>query len=79
MVCQIVLSIQLNECETIQFFLQSKPKFDWDSLLLYVFCTNCEPEIVLPVLQVKAKTISCLLFVHNTSINKESGSNFGFD
>ena len=29
-----------------------------DSLLIYLFCTSCERETVLPVLQIKAKTIS---------------------
>ena len=35
------------------------------SLLIYMFCKNCEPESVLPVLQIETKTIF-------TKINKES-------
>ena len=48
--------LQLNEYETVPFFHQSKPKFDLDSLLIYVFCTTCVHEIVLSVLQIKRKT-----------------------
>ena len=49
--------LQLNEYETVPFFHQSKPKFDLDSLLIYVFCTTCVHEIVLSVLQIKRKTM----------------------
>ena len=48
--------LQLNE----YIFHQSKPKFDLDSLLIYVFCTSCVHKIVLSVLQIKRKTISSL-------------------
>ena len=37
-----------------------------DSLLIYVFCTSCQPEIVLPVLQIKTKTILSTRFVQRT-------------
>ena len=40
-------------------------------LLIYVFCTSCKLEIVLPVLQIKTKAISHCWFVQNTLINKE--------
>ena len=36
----------LNERETVPFILQSKSKFDRNSSLIYVFCTNREHEIV---------------------------------
>ena len=49
--------------ETVPFFLQSKIKFYINSLLIYIFFTSCKPEIVLPVLQIKVKTISCSRFV----------------
>ena len=48
-------SVLLNEYVTVPSFLQSKPKFDCDSLLIYMFCTSWEPESVLPVLQCKIK------------------------
>ena len=48
--------LKFNKYETFPFFLQSKPKCD-HSLLSCVFCTSCEPKIVLPVLQFKTKTI----------------------
>ena len=40
-----------------------------DSLLIYVICTSCEPEIVLPVIQIKSiqkQLILCSRFVQNT-------------
>ena len=43
------------------------------NLLIYIFCKSCKLEIVLTVLQIKTKTISCLQFVQNTEINKYFG------
>ena len=57
----VTLCLQLNE----YIFHQSKPKFDLDSLLIYVFCTSCVHKIVLSVLQIKRKTISSLWFWQN--------------
>ena len=34
-----------------------------DSFLIYVFCTSCEPEVVLPFLPIKTNTISDFQFV----------------
>ena len=34
-----------------------------NTLCIYVFCTSCEPEIVLTVLKIKTKTISGLQLV----------------
>ena len=35
------------------------------NLMIYLFCTICEPKIVLPVLQIKTKTISRSQLVQN--------------
>ena len=39
----------MNKNERVPFFLQFKPKFDCYSLLIYMFCTSCKRNIVLPV------------------------------
>ena len=50
-----------------------KPIFDKGFFfdLPNVFCTSCEPEIVLTVLKIKTKIISHSQFVQNTQINQE--------
>ena len=47
-----------------------------DSLLTYVFCTSCQPEIVLPVLQIKSKTSSCFNLYKLRKSRKDQSSNF---
>ena len=47
-----------------------KPKFDKDSLLVYVVCKSCKPEIVPPALQIKTKTTSCSQPVKNTYLTQ---------
>ena len=49
-----------------------KDKDTANYLLIHVFCTRYEPETVLPVLQIRTKTILCSLFVQNKQINKKS-------
>ena len=34
-------------------------------LVIYLFCTNCGPEIGLPCIAIKTKAISCLELVQN--------------
>ena len=49
-----------------------KPKFDyWFLVNLHVLYNFCEPEIVLPVLQIKTKIISWSQLIQNTEIHKE--------
>ena len=43
--------LQLNKYEIVPFFLQSKPIFGCDCLLICVFCTRYKVQIVLPNLQ----------------------------
>ena len=41
-------------------YFSIQPKFDDQFFLdFYLFCSSCEAEIVLPVLQIKLETISC--------------------
>ena len=49
--CQF--SIQLNEYGTDPYFLQNSQSNTTVCLIIHVFCKNCEPEIVLAVLQIK--------------------------
>ena len=44
-----------RKIEFVQFIQNVMP----DSLLIYLFCSSCEPEIVLTVLQIKSKAILC--------------------
>ena len=53
--------VQLNEYETTDlYFLQNFQSNTSICLIIHLFCKSCEPEIVLPVLQIKTETISRL-------------------
>ena len=54
---KFVLLLQLEEYKTDPKFLELSQNLTTDSVLIYVFCTCCEPECVLPVLKIKTKTI----------------------
>ena len=52
-----------------------KPQFETDSLLIYVFCTSCEPEIVLPNQNKKLFHIRNLFKTRKSTKNRSP--NFG--
>jgi hypothetical protein len=54
-----ILLLQLNEYETDPYFLQNFQTNTKFCLIIHMFCKSCEAKIVLAVLQIKTKTISC--------------------
>jgi len=49
--------VQLNKYKTDPYFLQYFQSNTQVCLIIRVFCKSSDPEIVLPVLQIKTKTI----------------------
>ena len=39
---------------------------------MYMFCKNCEPESVLPVLQIETNTILCSQLLQKSTKNRSS-------
>ena len=72
--------LQLNKYETDPYFLKNFQSNMTVCLIIHVFCKNCEPDIVLAVLQIKTKTISSSVFssqmglqlLQNAEINKQT-------
>ena len=48
-----------------------------DSLLIYVFCTNCKHEIVFNLIHRSGKTISVAQLLQNCKLTNNLSSNFG--
>jgi hypothetical protein len=65
------IGVQLNEYETDPYFLQNFQSNTTVCFIIHVFCKSCEPEIVLAVLQIQTKTISCLQTLQKTWIIKQ--------
>ena len=70
------LTLQWKEYETDSLFLILGQNLPTNYLLIYLFCINHEPEIIMLVHQIKTKTISSLQLYQNTQIIKESIVNF---
>ena len=62
--CEILMHLQLNEYETNPYFLQFFQSNTTVCLIIHVFCKSCEPEIVLPVLQIRTNFTFVTLTKH---------------
>ena len=60
------ITFKLSCLYNISPLVNYQPFLTTNTLCIYVFCTSCEPEIVLTVLKIKTKTISGLQLVKNT-------------